>query len=508
MSRFNTRNTEKNQTENFAGGEAYKETPALEFISILLTSFVQDSYYRSSDDTLKRLRELIKKINDKKFVAKGAIYARNEFGMRSITHVVGGELASIVKGEPWMKNFFDKVVRRPDDMTEILSYYLKDGKKPIPNSMKKGLAKAFDKFNEYQLAKYRSGNKDISLVDLVNLVHPTPRVNNKEALAKLVKGELKSKDTWEVRQTQAGQKAKTEEEKTELKKQEWIDLIKTKKIGYFALLRNLRNIIKQAPEVIDEAIEMLKDEKLIKNSLVLPFRFYAAYKEIKLVPSTKSAKVLDALSQALDISCKNIPGLKGDVMIGIDNSHSMKTNNMSAKSKMTRCDVACILSCMLHKRSPNTITSVFADKFKVTNLSPSATALQNMQSLEHADVGLGYETNGFKVVEYATKNKIKLDYFVIFTDLQMYDAEGVTYERTPPAEGRSFKKELAKYKKEVNSKVKVYSFDCAGYGTLQIPQGDPNSYLIPGFSDKIFDIMKILETDREALINKINKIEL
>ena len=128
MSRFNTRNTEKNQAENFAGGEAFKETPALEFISILLTSFVQDQYYRSSDDTLKRLRALIKKINDKKFVAKGAIYARNEFGMRSITHVVGGELASIVKGEPWMKNFFDKVVRRPDDMTEILAYYLKDSK--------------------------------------------------------------------------------------------------------------------------------------------------------------------------------------------------------------------------------------------------------------------------------------------------------------------------------------------------------------------------------------------
>ncbi|MDE1770632.1 MAG: hypothetical protein KGI28_08800, partial [Thaumarchaeota archaeon] len=47
-----------------------------------------------------------------------------------------------------------------------------------------------------------------------------------------------------------------------------LKLIKERKIGYFALLRNLRNISEQAPEIMNEALEMLVDEKLIKSSLV------------------------------------------------------------------------------------------------------------------------------------------------------------------------------------------------------------------------------------------------
>ena len=63
-----------------------------------------------------------------------------------------------------------------------------------------------------------------------------------------------------------------------------------------------------------------------------------------------------------------------------------------------------------------------------------------------------------------------------------------------------------KYKQLYNSNCKFYSFDLAGYGTLQIPQKDV--YCLAGFSDKIFDIMKYYESDKNALINKINTIEL
>ena len=65
MSRFN-QNSEGTKTVNLAGGEAYKQTPELELISILLTSFANDSFYRSANDTFDRLKELVR-ICDKKF---------------------------------------------------------------------------------------------------------------------------------------------------------------------------------------------------------------------------------------------------------------------------------------------------------------------------------------------------------------------------------------------------------------------------------------------------------
>ena len=154
MSRFNqTIQKGKTKTVNYAGGEAYKQSKELELVSILLTSFVSDTFYRSSSDTLDRLKALLSEV-DPKFAAKAAIFTRDKFGMRSITHALAGELTSHSTGLDWAKNFYDKVVVRPDDMMEIIGYYLSnktDAKKPkFPNSLKKGFAKAFNKFDNYQ----------------------------------------------------------------------------------------------------------------------------------------------------------------------------------------------------------------------------------------------------------------------------------------------------------------------------------------------------------------------
>ena len=500
MAKFNVKST--NSVENYAGGKAYKESPALEFISILLTSFVKDQYYRSSKEGLDKLQKLIKQIKDKKFLAKSAIYARNEFGMRSITHVVASELASIVKGEPWMKEFFNMVVHRPDDMTEILSYYLKDGKKAIPNSMKKGLAKAFAKFDEYQLAKYRSSNKDVSLIDLVNLVHPTPTEKNKTALEKLVKGELKSKDTWEVQQTQAGQKAKTEEEKKELKKQSWVNLVKEKKIGYFALLRNLRNILEQAPEVIDEATAMLKDEKLIRKSLVLPFRYTKALAEIEQLSVEGTRKVIVAINEAIDIACKNVPKLDGKTLVVLDHSGSM------GSGLADNVGIASLFGTIIAK-SNDADCMIFGDSAKYVPINPLDSTLTTTKRIVDynqgygffSDYGRGRRSNNLYEVGHGTNfhsifltaNK-KYDRIIIFSDMQGW----IGYD-SPVGD-------FNKYKKTYDANPHVYSIDLAGYGTLQFPQ--KQVYCLAGFSEKIFSIMEILETDREALIKEINKIEL
>ena len=52
MGRFNQKISETNRTTNYAGGEAFSESPKLALISLLLTSFVKDQYYRSSDEAL------------------------------------------------------------------------------------------------------------------------------------------------------------------------------------------------------------------------------------------------------------------------------------------------------------------------------------------------------------------------------------------------------------------------------------------------------------------------
>ena len=482
MSKFNTKST-GTKTTNLAGGEAFQESPELEFISILLTSFVQDQYYRSASDGINRVKALVKAC-DKEFCAKAAIYARNEFGMRSISHVVAGEIAKQVKGKEWTKRFFDKVVYRVDDITEILSYYKGEYKKPLPNSLKKGLAKAFDKFNEYQLAKYRGEGKQLSLVDAVNLVHPSPFNGNADALKKLVNGELVSKDTWESELTKAGQNAESKEDKVEKKKDVWVNLIREKKIGYFALLRNLRNILEQAPEIVPEAITLLTDRKLIKKSLVLPFRFNTAVGEISKTNFDGSRAVVMALNEALDISVDNVPNLDGKTLVVLDVSGSMGGYYGWQGDGKSPAEIGALFSAVLVKANNADFMSFHGDA-KYKTLNPMDSTLTLAKSIKFTG-----GCTDFKA-PFITANKA-YDRIIILSDMQGW----VGYNNPQEA----FKTYKTKYKCDPF----VYMFDLQGYGTLQLPER--NVACLAGFSDKVFDVMKYLEQDKNALVNTINQV--
>ena len=482
MSKFNTTIQKgKTKTTNFAGGEAYKQSKELELVSILLTSFVSDTFYRSSNDTLERLKSLLSEI-DPKFAAKAAIFARDKFGMRSITHALAGELTSHSTGLDWAKNFYDKVVVRTDDMMEIMGYYLSnktDAKKPkFPNSLKKGFAKAFDRFDGYQIGKYRGENKEVKLVDVVNLVHPVPTSKNKEALSQLISGDLKNTQTWESMLSQAGQQASNEEELGQLKSDAWKELISSKKIGYFALLRNIRNIINQAPDSINEACQLLTEENKIKSSRVLPFRFKTAYDEISNLPSSSTTRnVLVALDSALGISVSNVPKFEGETLVVVDVSGSM-----SGKPS----EIASLFAAILAK-SNNCDVMTFANHAQYVNYNPNDSVLTIRNSFRFTGGGTNLR-DAFVKANKAYEN------IIILSDMQSF----IGYD-TPLAQ-------LNSYKTKFNCNPHIFSFDLAGLGTLQIPQNQV--YCLAGFSDKVFDVMSALKEDRNALVNQIHSISL
>jgi 60 kDa SS-A/Ro ribonucleoprotein len=482
MSKFNsTVKTPKTITENLAGGQAYKQSSEMALVSLLLTSFVNDQFYRDSNQSLEDLRSHIKSNKNKEFVAKSAIFARDEFGMRSITHALAGELTSEISGLEWAKSFYEKVISRVDDMTEIMSYYLNnktDKKKPkFPSSLKKGFAKAFDKFDAYQLAKYKGENKDVKLVDVVNLVHPVPTKRNEEALNSLVNGQLKNTKTWESMLTKAGQEAKSEEDLAQLKSDTWKQLIESKTIGYFALLRNLRNIITQAPDTIDLACEMLVDTNMISKSKVLPFRFTTAYEEInKLSQDSTTRKVIMALDQALNISAMNVPKFDGETLVVIDTSGSM-----SGKPS----EIASLFGSMIAKvNGCDVMTFDNSARYVKYNQMDSVLTIRN--SFRFAGGGTNFQ-DIFLQANKAYKRVIILS-----------DMQGWIGYNCPT-------KEFNEYKKRLNCDPIVYSWDLAGMGTLQFPER--NVYGLAGFSEKVFDIMKLMEEDKSALISRINQIQ-
>lgn len=486
MAKFNqTKKTPSTKTVNLAGGEAYTQTSELELVSILLTSFVEDQFYKKAGDTMNRLATLLKSV-DPKFAAKAAIYARNEFGMRSITHVLAVELAKYLSGQEWGRKFYQEVIRRPDDMTEIVSFYFAKNKKgsTLPNALKKGFAKAFDKFDSYQLAKYRGEGNEVSLVDIVNLTHPKAVEKNIQALGELINGKLKSSGTWESMLSNAGSNAKSEDDKMNLKADAWKELISTRKIGYFALLKNLRNIIDQAPTTVDAACEMLTDEKLIKKSLVFPFRYISAVDEIKKLSSTKEVKkVLVALNKAVDISCNNVPKFDGETLVVLDVSGSMTQGEGKAAK------IGSLFAAILVKSNFADFMTFDGDA-RYVNVNPANSTLDVAEAMRFPG-----GTTDFKPI--FTKANKAYDRIIILSDMQ-----GWVGGNCPTGT-------YSAYKNKFNCNPFIYSFDLAGHGTMQFPEKGSKVCMLAGFSDKTFDVMSLLEKDKKALVNTIkNYIDL
>jgi len=308
MSRFNTRST--TATTNLAGGKAYTMTPEMELLHGVLSTFLDDKYYESGEDRMARLKTLIAKV-DPEFTARLAVIARKEFHLRSVTTLLLGELARVHRGNDLVKRAIVASVVRVDDTTELISYL----GKPLPKQVKRGIRNSLYKFTGHQLAKYKGEGKKVSLVDVFNLVHPKVEFaseEQKDAWAKLLKGELKSKDTWE---SELSNKETDEERAKAL-----VYLIVEDKMGYMALLRNLNNIIKyKLPDEVKEHVaKRIADHEQVKRSKQLPFRFLTAYDNVK-----GERIFTDAISQAMDYALDNVPKLSGKTLIAIDSSGSM-----------------------------------------------------------------------------------------------------------------------------------------------------------------------------------------
>ena len=520
MAKFNLKKQRSRQTINHMGAKAYQYDERFELVSNMLTTFAEDSYYRSSQEGVERLVQLISKIKDKNFVAKAVLFARKEFHMRSVSHIMAAELAPYLSGTEYARDFYEKMVVRPDDMLETVAYYKAKVNKAIPNAMKKGFAKAFDKFDGYQLAKYRGENKAVKLVDLVNIIHPVPTQKNATALQQLVDGQLRNTDTWEARLTDAGSE-------NTAKKEAWEDLILSKKLGYMALLRNLRNILKAdvSEEAFAAAMRYLSDPVAVARSRQLPFRFLSAYQEIQKLDEEidprwlvfekdatnrkRQKTIMKAIEKAINHSIENLPLLEGETVILSDNSGSMRgdrggSSALSAMSKRTTADIANLFATMYWSRCNNTLIGLFGDRLILPKLNRHHGLFTNF-NLVHSKggkCGPGTEAGIFTMFERLIEEKRQVARIVIFSDMQI--GKGCSWYDTKGRRGSDFNKLYETYR-SINPSVRVYSVDLRGYGTTVFKD---NVYKMAGWSEKIFKIMEMVEQDPNALISRIEEIRL
>lgn len=504
--KFNVFKRNANVVNNYEGAKAYQLTPEMELYSAVVTAGLSDTFYEKSDTRLARIQELMLK-NNPEYVAKLAVYARNEMYMRSVPMVLAVELAKANSGNAVVSKTVNGVVKRADEITELLAYYQlannRNGVKKLnklSKQIQKGLSKAFNRFDEYQFAKYNRAT-EIKLRDALFIVHPKAKdESQQEIFNKIATNELAVPYTWETELSALGQvKYETEKAKADAVKVKWEELIDSGKIGYMALIRNLRNILEAnvSAEHVKKVCGYLSNETAVANSKQLPFRFLAAYREIKILKSEYVTMILNALEDAVIASAKNLKGfdVSTRVLIACDVSGSMQ-KVVSPKSKVMLFDIGLMLGMLMQSKCKRVVTGMFGDKWKVINM-PNRGVLSNVDEYYKREGEVGYATNGYKVIDDLINRGVIMDKIMLFTDCQLWDSK---------FGGSSLEKSWNAYKQIVPN-AKLYLFDLAGFGSTPLNIQRNDVCLIAGWSDKVFEVLHSIENG-ESAIEKIKQVVL
>lgn len=504
--KFNLSSKGKNKETNYEGEMAYKLSPEWKLYTATVTSSLSNNFYESTEARIAELRRLIKE-SDPTFVAQLAVYTRQKMNMRSIPLVLAVELAKVHSGDATVRKMISGIVKRADEITELLAYYQLANKREdikklnrLSKQLQAGLQDSFNRFDEYQFAKYNR-DTEIKLRDALFLVHPKAKDEAQQVLFnKIVNNELETPYTWEVELSALGQtKFASEGEKLKAFSAKWEELIDSGKVGYMALMRNLRNILeaKVSVEHIQKVCDTLSNRENVLRSKQLPFRFLAAYREISKVKSGYAGRVLDALEKAVSISAENIKGFDKNtsVLLACDVSGSMQ-RPISLKSKILAYDIGLMLAMLLKSRCENAITGMFGDTWKVINV-PTKGTLSNVDAFYRREGEVGYSTNGYLIVEDLLQSKQKVDKIMMFTDCQLWNSS---------SNDKKINKLWNEYK-QFSPNSKLYLFDLAGYGNTPLDITKDDVYLIAGWSDKVFDIIEAIDNGSDAL-QEIKKIEL
>ena len=379
--------------------------------SVLACLLWESQFYEDEVEIAGRIAELVPKVAAEK-VAGLAVEAREQMKLRHVPLLLVREMARHKTHRALVSETLARVIQRADELTAFVAIYWKDGKAPLSGQVKKGLAAAFPKFDEYQLAKYDRGGP-IKLRDVLFLSHAKPRDEAQaEVWKKLIAGSLSTPDTWEVALSSGADK-----------REAWERLLRERKLGGLALLRNLRNVREVG---VDEAL-VVSAIRSMNTARVLPFRFLAA--------ARYAPKWEEALEQAMLKCVAETEKLPGKTIILVDVSGSM-TAPLSRRSEMQRTDAAYGLAVLLREIAEKVGVCSFSDGLEEVP-ARRGFALRDAidKSQAHSSTRLGKAVDLLNHLE-------DYDRLIVITDEQAHDT-------VPAPRGKGYVINVASYKNGV-----------------------------------------------------------
>jgi len=488
----------KPDRKNKEGFPAYRRTVEEEVLSVLMTGSTANLFYVKAEENIKEMLEILKKCEDTQFLAKATIYAREKGFTRTLP------IASLVEISKRHPRLFRKVAARvcknPHDWQQFIDVARsKTIRKGVGSALKKRMIEALSEMSVYHAMKYPK-----AVEDMINIARPREDVN--PTVINYIKKKVHEGDE----QLEALKIVKTSDNEDEI-----IEAIERGRLPYevvtgsvkkmtpriweallyqapyFNLIRNLnnfgRNGVFNKRENLDYTVKKITDVNAIKQSKLLPFRFYVAYRMLEDFKGAERLKT--ALLRALELSIANLPEIRDKVAIASDVSGSMSSNLTGDYSVVQCIDLVGLLTgCLVKCCKQLPVLLPFESTVREDIVAEAYTKETIFEIARVFKAGGG--TSLSAPVEWLIEKKEAVDMLIAFTD----NEEWV---------GRVFLEAWTDYKRDIAPHARAYLVTLLPYRDFPVPPQIEDVYFVYGWSDAV---LKYITTDPKEQLLEVRKM--
>ncbi|MFD1261474.1 vWA domain-containing protein [Entomomonas asaccharolytica] len=510
------KNIPNTNTINEAGGGAYGFTPKHKLAQLAATGCINQTFYASAETKLADILQLTQDL-DATFIAKTAIYAREDGYMKDMPALLAAVLAQ--KDVAVLNQCFGRIINNGKMLRNFVQIIRSGiaGRKSLGNRPKKLVQNWLLNTSEKQLLNASIGNNP-TLADVVKMVHPKPQEEWRAAwFAWLIGRDYDKAQLPPITQTfenfkqalRDGVKGKDLPElpdvpfqmltALDLNAEQWAAI--ARKGSWQMVRQNLNTFARHGVfdrvKMVDVIAAKLVDARSIAKASVMPYQLMAAYSNTTI--TDVPMKVRNALQDAMEIAVKNVPKIVGNVVVCPDVSfsmHSPVTGYRRGATTSVRCiDVAALVGAAVLRKNPKAKIMPFAETVRKIELNPRDSIMINAEKLARMPGG---GTNVSAPLHELNTTKAKVDLVILVSDNESWFNSN-RYGATATMQ------EWAKLKARCPN-AKLVCIDMQPYGSTQAKEGS-DVMNIGGFSDAVFDTIATFAKGNTSANYWVNKIE-
>lgn len=529
---------------NYAGKAAYKLESKHALAQLAVTGCFNNTYYTTAEQQLQQVLQLAREC-EPEFVGKVAVYAQESGFMKDMPASLMVYLTTVDMAVA--RKAFPRVIRNGKMLRNFVQI-LRSGAFGRHNVSAKGLQKMvqawFDARTEDDLFRMSIGSNP-SFGDVIKMARVAPKTKERSAFYAYLIGKQAARFGEEVfpvadvlpervkayeaflknptgeipdvpLEMATGLQLSPEGWKTVARRASWFQTFRT--MNTFA-----RHGVLKDKEMVKLLSDRLKNPELIRKAHVFPYQLLMAYKAI--VDGTRGVfnkdeklevpnEIAEALQDAMEVACENIPTLDGNLVICPDVSGSMtsghitgqrinpKTGKPEQHSTQVRCiDVAGLMGAALLRKNRQARVIPFDGEahgnFKVNSRDSVMTNAKKLADFR------GGATNCAAPLALLNKERASVDFVVFVSDYESWSGAYGSSRGTPMME----QWELLRAR---NPNAKMACIDLVPHGTMQTPSNREDILNVGGFSDTVFDILGAFTkgSGKDAWVKTIEAVEL